>query len=58
MKLLQSINDTARTSCENLTLSIENSYFIGRFASLHTPVYGYYVTISYNKVWGSTSLAD
>ena len=32
-----------------ITLSIENGYFIGRFASLHTPVYGYYVTIGYNK---------
>jgi len=41
-----------------ITLSIENAYFIGRFASLHTPVYGYNVTTSYNKVGGSTSLAD
>ena len=40
------------------TLSIENDYFIGRFASLHTPVYGYYVTVSYNKFGESTSLAD
>jgi len=41
-----------------ITLSIENAYFIGRFASLHTPVYGYYVTISYNEVGGSMSPAD